>query len=413
MSDNDKKAGDRRKLRGARQAAIIELTATEMKAESSETPTAQTAADPQVAEAVGAAAIPEPTVEAQPDAPVEPERIEVPPPPAPERSLARPMAIAAVVGGLLGTAGGTVIPGLLGLGQPSGTAEIQRLQQQVSALANRPAASPDVETLRQKVQSLEGDIAKRVADAESKLAARLGTVETGLREAAARPLSAATSPPADLSPLNQRLGALEQGLKTLDGKAEAGLKASEPRLAAIAQQVDQATRRMTAASAAPFFSATQGLAQTFHSGRPFTTELIALELLGAEAGQLAPLRPLAEKGAPTLAQLTAQFAPLAGPLARSGEPEATGFSRYWQRFVKVRPAGAVGGSTPPDLVTTIEAALARGDMATTLTTWRQLPEPARMLSKDWAASAEARESAARSLSALQSAAIAALRNAKP
>jgi hypothetical protein len=412
MSDNDKKAGDRRKLRGARQAAVIELTAAEVKAETSE-PSAEVLAT-DAPHAADPAPEPQAMPEPDPQAAAEPELIEVPPPPAPERSIARPMAVAAIIGGLLGTAGGTLIPGWLGLGQPSGAGDIQRLQQQVTVLANRPqTASADMDNLRQKLASLEGDVARRVADAESKLAGRLGSVETGLKEATARPLSAAATPATDLSPLNQRLGALEQGLKTVDGKAEAGLKAAEPRIAAIAQQVDQAVKRMSATSAAPFFSAAQGLALTFHSGRPFVTELTAMELLGAEPAQLAPLRPLAEKGAPTLPQLAAQFTPLAGPLARAGEPEPTGLTRILQRFVKVRPAGIVGGSTPPDLVSTIEAALAQGDIAAALAAWRRLPEPARALSKGWADTAETRDGAGRSLSALQSAAIAALRNAKP
>ncbi len=408
-------------MRGARQPAVIELAAAEVQAETKPPPSLDVETvhvDKVDADNTHAGPVqtpPEPIVEPAPEAIAEPELIKIPPPQAQQRSMAGSMAIAALIGGLAGTAGGSLLPGFLGLGQSTGVGEIQKLQQQVTALANRPQASgsADIEGLRQKVQSLEGDIARRVSDAEKKLVDRLAGLETGLKDATARPGTAAASPPVDLSPLTQRLGTLEQGLKALDGKAEAGLKAAEPRIAAIAQQVDQATKRMNAAGAAPFFAATQGLAQTFQSGRPFVTELTAMELLGAEPGQIAALRPFAEKGAATIQQISTQFLSLASTIARSGEAEASTAMGYLQRFVKIRPAGEIGGSTPADLVATIEAALARSDIPAALAAWRKLPEQARILSKDWAAAAEARHNAGNSLSALQSAAIAALRNAKP
>ncbi|MGL5139017.1 MAG: hypothetical protein ACRC7G_14770, partial [Beijerinckiaceae bacterium] len=84
----------------------------------------------------------------------------------PPRSLAGPMAAAALVGGLLGTAGGTVVPGLLGMGKVTDpTAEIARLRQQVAALESRPAvaqgASVNLEPVNQRIAAIEAEAQKR------------------------------------------------------------------------------------------------------------------------------------------------------------------------------------------------------------------------------------------------------------
>jgi hypothetical protein len=177
--------------------------------------------------------------------------------------------------------------------------------------------------------------------------------------------------------------------------------------------VEQATRRMEAGTAAPLFTAVQGLAQAFHRGSSLGTELTAVELLGAKPDQLNALRPFAEKGAPTLQQLSAGFAAFASSLAQSGEAAPSGVMAYVQRFVKVRPVGEIGGNTPPDIVRTVEAALNNGNLAEALAAWRRLPESARGPSLPWATLAGDRDRAAKALFALQESALAALRTAKP
>jgi hypothetical protein len=231
-----------------------------------------------------------------------------------------------------------------------------------------------------------------------------------MKAIATRPASpgpAPAAPPVDLAPLQQRIAALEAQIKVLDTKAEAAAMAADPKLAALDQKVNQANRRIEAGSAAPLFAAAQALAQAFHRGGPFANEITAAEVLGAKPEQLLPLKSFAEKGAPTPQALASSFAPLAAKLA--GTADQGGVWGFVQRFVAVRPTGETAGDTPPALVGTMEAALRRGDVAAALAAWARLPEASRTLSAAWATQAGDRDKAAKALSALQDAAVAALR----
>ncbi len=408
MTDQDKAAPDRRSARSNRKSPEIALKAIEAVVIPVE-PVVDADAAATVEAVVQSA---EPVI---PDVSVsEPNTIT----PAPKASLAGPMAIAAVIGGLLGTVGGAFVPSLLGSGPSSALSEIQKLRQTVATLESRsiPVTNPaEMQAMQQRITGLEGDMAKRLTETEKRLSDRLASVETGVKAVEASHISGigASSPSVDLSPLTQRLGAMEQNLKAIDGKAEASVKASEPRIAALSERVEQATRRMESGTAAPLFTAVQGLAQAFHRGGSFTAELTAVELMGAKPDQLAAMKPFAEKGAPTIQQLGAGFAAFAGSLAQSGEAAPSGAMAYLQRFVKVRPVGEMGGNTPPDIVRTIEAALAKGNVTEALSALAKLPEPARMPSANWAKLAGDRDSAAKALTALQDSALTALRTAKP
>jgi hypothetical protein len=421
MSENDQKMKNQRAVRGGRIPSVIEGTASEL-VESNAAATAGHASELNDLRTQDASSAKEAiakddatsTVQTSEDNVIRSSEDPVAPPIVPTRhpSMLAPMAIAAVVGGLLGTTGSVLLsrtfPVVSPQAIPEPAADRVKLQQQLS----------DIDALQKRLQALEVNAGKPVADAA--LTARINSLESILQEFSTRSQSSISNAPSpvDLSPLTQRLGALEKDLKSVEGKTEAGAKAAEPKIAALAQQIEQATKRMSAASAAPYFSATQALAQAFHSGAPFVTELTAMELLGANATDLASLRMLSEKGAPTVSQLTARFGAQATKLAQGGEaPTGGGIQAsvlsVVQRFVKIRPAGEIGGSSVPDIVTTIEAALGRGDLATALSAWRKLPEPARQSSLEWAQQLEARAKAAQAISTLQSQAIAALRTAKP
>jgi hypothetical protein len=427
MSETDKKTSKPVKARGSRVPPVIDIPAIEVSASEivsgqpfaeqgaeTKTETLQKTSDGITQEQEAAKPITSGVDLERPELAVD--AAQATPPSVQKRSLLLPMTVAALAGGVLGTLGGLLLSGVGSSDFIKGksaytTNDILTLQEKIKALEAK-TAMPEVSELRQKVQGLEGALANKIAEAETRLSSRISTGEGALKELTARPAGPLAAS-VDLSPLTQRLGALEKDIKDLDGKTEAGMKAADPRIAAIAQQVDQATRRMSAANAAPFFSAVQSLSQTFQSGQPFATELTAVELLGGQAEQLAPLRGLSGKGAPTLLQIAASFVPLAGRLAQGDEKSEGWAWSILQRFARVRPAGQVGGSTPPDLVSTIEAALAKGDIQTALAAWRRLPETSRGPSLEWANIAEARDKAAKAVSAVQDAAISALRMAKP
>ncbi|MGL5138423.1 MAG: COG4223 family protein, partial [Beijerinckiaceae bacterium] len=335
----------------------------------------------------------------------------------------------------------TVVPGLLGMGKVTDpTAEITRLRQQVAALESRPAvaqgAAVNLEPVNQRIAAIEAEAQKRVADAEKRQADRISTLEVAVRAAAARPATPGqpAPPPVDLTPLTARLQSIEEGLKAVDGKAEAAAKAAEPQIAALASNVqdatrkaeavtpalaalsakiEQATQKVDAGAAGPLFAATQGLVQAFNRGQSFTVEIAAVEALGGDATLLAALKPFAEKGAPTPDALAKAFAPLAHATATAGIPPEEGAMGFVKRFIKIRPTGDAGGDSQPSLVATVEAALAKGQPTDALAAWRRLPEEARKASATWAASAEAREKAAAALKQLQDGVLAKLRTAKP
>jgi hypothetical protein len=419
MPDQEKSLSDPKSARSKRRAPVIELKAEEIP--TAETPLEGAAAMEHVLEAVVAGdhpaaeparaesvAAPEPQV-TEP----QPEPLIVPPPPPPKPSMALPLAAAALVGALFGGLGGTIVPKLFGVSAGLDSTRLgvlERGQQDLSKQLPGLSSTAELDKVRQSLTRLEVDVAKRVSDATTPIGQKVTSLEADIKAIAARPTSPGSSPaapPVDLAPVQQRIAALEAQLKALDGKADAAARAADPRLAALDQKVDQASRRIEAGSAAPLFAATQALAQAFHRGGPYINEITAAEVLGARPEQLLPLKSFAEKGAPTPQSLASSFVPLAAKLA--GTADQGGVWGFVQRFVAVRPTGETAGDTPPALVGTIEAALRRGDITAAMTAWARLPEPARALSASWATQASDRDKAAKALSALQDAAVAALR----
>ncbi len=350
----------------------------------------------------------------------QPEPLAVPPPPPPGPSMAMPLALAALVGAVVGGLAGWLGSGFGGSAAPGSAASLSALEQKQTELAGRLGSVPiaaEIDRLRQAAARIETETAKRISDANAALGQKIAGLEAELKALAGRPqpeAAAPAAPPVDLAPLRQRLDALENDVKGLAvraeaaGKsAEAAAKAADPKLAALDQKLGETIRRVDAGSAAPLFSAVQGLAQAFHRGAPMASELAAVEALGAKPEQLAALMPFAEKGAPTPQSLAASFAPLAGSLA-SGANEG-GITGFVQRFVTIRPTSDTGGNSPAALVGAIEAALKRGDVPAALAAWNRLPEPARQQSAAWGKLATDQDAAARALTALQNAAAAALR----
>lgn len=394
-----------------------------------------------------------------------PEPLHAPPP---RRSLALPLAAALLLGVAGGVLGGAFAPQLLGRGNGATDARLailDRTQQQLAQDQSGLASKAELETLRRTVAKLESDLGQRPAPAAAEpapsLEPRIAAIEGEVRALAARPTpeppsaeppsaeppGAVPPPPppavdlgplqqrlaglegelrglagraddaartADLAPLQQRLTAIEGELRSLAGRTDAAAKAAEaasgaaePKIAALTERLDQAAQRIETNRAAPLFSAVQAMAQAFHRGAPYQTEWTAAEALGAPAAPLQALRPFAERGAPTPQRLLERFQPLAGRL--SGDVEGGGVWGVVSRFVTVRPTAETGGSTPPAIVGSIEAALRRGDVAAALAAWNRLPEPARQASAAWSAEAAQREAANKALAELQDAAAAALR----
>ena len=367
------------------------------------------------------------------------EPLQVPPAPEnPRPSLALPLFAAATLGLVFGGAGGAIVPALLG-GNNADSARLQiidRTQQQLAKDQAGLASMVELEKVRQTVTKLEAAVAQLGSSGAAAgagvapvLEARIAELETGLKDLANRPAPAPAAPPQsapaapaiDLGPLRAQIAtlqgrladldaaaaerrelqtqataldgqvkALDGAIKALTGRIDTVAKAAEaapgaaaqtvtaavePIITAIGQRVEKAEARIEAGRAAPLFAAVQALAQTFHRGAPFASELTAAEALGAPAEQLQPLRPFAERGAPTPQRLQEAFAQIAGKLA--GDASQPGVMGYVSRFVTVRPTEESASGTPAAIVGSIEGRAAtrgcRGPPSPTGTACRKAP----------------------------------------
>ena len=215
---------------------------------------------------------------------------------------------------------------------------------------------------------------------------------------------------ADLAAADARLNqndALSERLAKLEGATGAAPK-SDARVA-IAKSGSE--------SAAAVAVLTLSLEQRLAAGAPFAAELAALSQLGVGADALAPLKPLAESGAPSLPALTANWAKVEPAVAAAAPPpERSGWDRlldHMRALVRVRRVGeAAGGDASDPPVARIGAALERGDLAAALDAFAQLPEASRAAGAPWADAAKARVAAAKAASALRADAIVGLAAAK-
>ena len=99
--------------------------------------------------------------------------------------------------------------------------------------------------------------------------------------------------------------------------------------------------------------------------------------------ELAALRPYAENGVATRADILAETDQAANAIiaAASPPPQNAGFFERLlssaESLVTVRPIGAVEGPGVPETVARMEVAIKAGDLATAITEFDTLPEPAK------------------------------------
>jgi hypothetical protein len=152
------------------------------------------------------------------------------------------------------------------------------------------------------------------------------------------------------------------------------------------------------------------LEQRFAAGAPFAAELEALGQRGIGADALAPLKPFAESGAPSLSALAASWAKVEPAVAAAAPPtERSGWDRlldHMRALVRVRRVGEAAErdeSGPP--AARIGAALDRGDLAAALAAFGELPDASRAAGAAWADAAKARVAADKAATALRADAI--------
>jgi hypothetical protein len=271
---------------------------------------------------------------------------------------------------------------------------LDRLERRVGALENKPAPNiPDTAPLAARIASIDTK-ADRIA-AEATRAAQMA------EEALRKPSTPATSEPhIDLAPLDKRISALEQ--RPVPQIDDTRLTKIENDLASVRKNADSAERNRGPAMAIVATS----LQQKLDRGESFAREIAALEKLGADPKLIASLKPLAANGATPPQKLAQDFSNRSSAILRAAQPAPEGedildrIGRSAASLVRIRPAGDSTQENAPALISRIEAALQRNDVAIAMTLFDKLPAAAQDQARDWAQLAKARaqaDAAARTL----------------
>jgi len=296
----------------------------------------------------------------------------------------RALALAAVLGG---AAGALVTIAVQPMVTPVDNTAA-RLAVVERALATRQNGVPrnDFDALAGRVSDLTSQLAKLGQD----LAATRDKADAAANRIGALEASPGTAqagvPPEAVQALEQRLGALETAVRSIDPQ----------RLAASSREAADRSRRVGTLTAQALLS--EEILGRVRRGEAFTPALDRLAELGVADDRLRPLRSAATAGVPSLASLREQFAGLADRLTEPGEqPQANADveSRLLagiRGLVRIRPIDGEAGSTTAG-VAAVKQALADGDAGAALAAWRKLPERARQASADWAAGLERRVAA--------------------
>jgi hypothetical protein len=115
-----------------------------------------------------------------------------------------------------------------------------------------------------------------------------------------------------------------------------------------------------------------------------------LQALGLDETDIAALRPLAEKGAPAKSELAGAFPEVADRILAASaavDPNAGFFDRLAglaRGLVTVRPTTPIPGDTPDAIVSRMQAAIDRGDLARALVERNGLSDSGKAVSAAWA-----------------------------
>jgi hypothetical protein len=296
----------------------------------------------------------------------------------------RVLALAAVLGGVAGALVTIAVQPMV-MPVDNTTARLAVIER---ALATRQNGVPrnDFEALNGRVSDLTSQLAKlgqdlaATRDKADQTANRIGALESSPGT------SQAGVPPEAVQALEQRLGALESAVRSIDPQ----------RLAASSSEAVDRSQRIGRLTAQALLA--EDVLGRVRRGDVFAPALDRLAELGVADDRLRPLRSAAAAGVPSLASLRDQFAGLADRISEPGEPPAANAdveSRLLagiRGLVRIRPIDSESQSATAG-VGAVQQALADGDAAGALAAWRKLPERARQASADWAAGLERRVTA--------------------
>jgi len=324
------------------------------------------------------------------------------------------ISLAALGGALLGTALTYALVGLLPL--PASAPPIADPSDRLAAL------EASVEDLGGRLTPLEaagGDLRSTDASLRSALAAQDGSItQIGQRLDS---VAAVAEQTVDLTPLTSQLAALEDrvsamgaGASSADAAALAeSLTGIEAELAELRDASVGGRSRRTAScrsttlerrpgkpahalsrprprpwpapASAPWSTLpllVSGLESAFSAGRPFSTELDALQALLPELDVPPSVAGAADDGLPRADRVIARFetvvpAILAGRAATSTGDLGQDALEWAKALLALRPTGELEGNTPDAIVSRLEAAVAREDFVAASDLLSSLPAPMR------------------------------------
>jgi len=287
---------------------------------------------------------------------------------------------------------------------PTVTTIDQRLTQAEQA---NSAAGAKLAQLSTRLDTLQSDVAAKLATANSTLA----SMQTSLK--------ALQAPSADLAgiqnqvkTLSSRLDAIAAGASSADaGALAANLATAQQNLAALSQKVDSLANRASAtdtavtalksdlasakaaidkAAAAPSPQQIAAAMQLpilisavdadFSAGRPYADDLKALKAAIPEMAIPATIASAATSGLPAAAEVVANFeAKMPDMIAAEPGSSAAGWQGQiadWARGVlALRRQGAEQGNGPDAMLSQLEAAVSRHDFASAAALLGKLPQP--------------------------------------
>jgi len=270
----------------------------------------------------------------------------------------------------------------------SGVAELDK---RVAALEASAKNEPDAGAAAQAEQTGQ-QLATEVKDLRADIDAARGEIPALAARVAKLETAPTKTNDADLSAVSARLDKVEAALAA--PKSETRVAPEKP---------------AAADNAAPVAIIAGVIADKLAAGAPLGTAIAALQRLGVDPAQLQALQGVAD-GAPTASALAASFNAIAPRVLAAVSPEDKGsvlerLLAHIRGLVQVRDLGETTGDDPEAIVSRVEAACRRGDIAGALAAFDKLPAPAREAAGDWPAKARARQAADAALQSIREAAI--------
>jgi hypothetical protein len=257
-------------------------------------------------------------------------------------------------------------------------ARIASVESKTSApvAAPDPAAAAHIEALEKSIGSLRGELAAARAQSD-KLAAAVDTVKSAPAE---------SSPPPDLSAINERLAQIERTTSAQSAEiAQEGAKIADSKPAD-----DAPLRRVVAAAL---------LDVQVRTGEPFSSTLAAAKSLATNVDALKSLDGFAASGVPSVAALSRELltlVPKLSPPAPENATTGTGLVDRMEagavKLLRIQRTDAVGTDRGA-VVARITAAALRNDVTEARRELNSLAPADRAAAQAWIDKADARDAA--------------------